>query len=359
MQKLTARDLRAISGMLTGLYATVELNELLERIVPLLGSVIPSAGGLCLHLDLAHRRLLQGVGFPQALPRAARLERALNRHPRLVAFLDGCTEQTVQRLDVGSQPDQAASLLLGELYQVWGVRQVLGIGLPAEAPGVIWLELHHAQTAFAARDEAVLEALRPHLTLAVQNAQRFTRVATSRRLLRRAGEELGLGLVDLRPTPRVRRLSPRAQELLTQYFGPHRVPGQPVPPVLVDWVRQQENQPEPSGSGEPLVVAGDSGQLHVHLVPGPGHTMLLLEEQPEPAACGWPELGLTHRESEVMRLLVAGRTNGQVAGQLGMARRTVGKHLEHIFDKLGVQSRAAAVARVLNAPVPGQPERSA
>jgi hypothetical protein len=100
MQKLTARDLQATSDMLTGLYATVELDELLERLVPLLGSVIPSAEGLCLHLDLADRRLLQGVGFPQALPRAARLERALHQHPLLAAFL-GAARTDAHRLGWG------------------------------------------------------------------------------------------------------------------------------------------------------------------------------------------------------------------------------------------------------------------
>ena len=359
MRMLAARDLRAISDMLPGLYATVELVELLERLVPLLEPVIPSEGGLSLHLECPQRHLLQGAAFPPGLPRDPGLERALDEHPLLAALFERGPAQAVQLLDVGSLPDQAEGLLLQELYQCRGVQQVLGIGLPAEAPGVIWLELHRGRTAFTARDEAALEALRPHLTQAVQNAQRFTRVATSRRLLRQAGDELGVGLVDLRPTPRVRRLSRRAQQLLSQYFGPHRGPGHPVPPALVEWVRQQESQPEPPGSGETLVVAGNAGRLYVRLVPGPGHTLLLLEEQPEPPACGWPELGLTPRESEVLRRLMEGQTNGEVARQLAIAERTVGKHLEHIFAKLGVQTRAAAVARVLSAPLPSRPERSA
>jgi DNA-binding CsgD family transcriptional regulator len=56
---------------------------------------------------------------------------------------------------------------------------------------------------------------------------------------------------------------------------------------------------------------------------------------------------LTAREREVLCWLAAGKTNAQIALILGMSTRTVQKHLEHIFVKLGVETRTAAIARVL------------
>jgi DNA-binding NarL/FixJ family response regulator len=41
-----------------------------------------------------------------------------------------------------------------------------------------------------------------------------------------------------------------------------------------------------------------------------------------------------------------GKTNSEIATILGMSARTVSKHLEHIFEKLGVETRTAAAARV-------------
>ncbi len=53
---------------------------------------------------------------------------------------------------------------------------------------------------------------------------------------------------------------------------------------------------------------------------------------------------LTPRETEVLTWLARGKTNRDIADILGMSHRTVNKHLEHIFEKLGVETRAAAAA---------------
>jgi DNA-binding response OmpR family regulator len=55
-------------------------------------------------------------------------------------------------------------------------------------------------------------------------------------------------------------------------------------------------------------------------------------------------LGLTVREHEILGLLAAGRNQKQVAAELVISPKTVGTHIERIFTKLGVHSRAEAVA---------------
>ena len=53
---------------------------------------------------------------------------------------------------------------------------------------------------------------------------------------------------------------------------------------------------------------------------------------------------LTPRETEVLSWIAKGKTNRDVGEILGMSPRTVNKHLEHVFQKLGVETRAAAAA---------------
>jgi DNA-binding NarL/FixJ family response regulator len=56
---------------------------------------------------------------------------------------------------------------------------------------------------------------------------------------------------------------------------------------------------------------------------------------------------LSARELEVLRLLVAGASNKAIAAKLSLSENTIKTHISRIFDKLGVQSRAEAVAAAL------------
>lgn len=72
----------------------------------------------------------------------------------------------------------------------------------------------------------------------------------------------------------------------------------------------------------------------------------------EDEACGKRLAGrfaLTDRETQVLRWLACGKTNKDIADILGLSPRTVNKHLEHIYIKLGVETRAAATSVALSA----------
>jgi DNA-binding NarL/FixJ family response regulator len=60
-----------------------------------------------------------------------------------------------------------------------------------------------------------------------------------------------------------------------------------------------------------------------------------------PARRDWPA-GRTAREVEVLGFLARGHSNKQIAQRLVVAPKTVSNHVEHIYTKLGVSSRAAA-----------------
>jgi DNA-binding NarL/FixJ family response regulator len=64
--------------------------------------------------------------------------------------------------------------------------------------------------------------------------------------------------------------------------------------------------------------------------------------------CQNPLARLTDRQWELLRLVAAGHTNGQISRRLSIAEVTVRKHLENIFERLQVTSRTAAVSRAFN-----------
>jgi DNA-binding NarL/FixJ family response regulator len=79
--------------------------------------------------------------------------------------------------------------------------------------------------------------------------------------------------------------------------------------------------------------------------------MLLLstgELHTAPTATADRTLGaLTRREREVLEWVAAGKKNRDIAQIVGARPRTIEKHLEHIYEKLGVEGRTAAAMRLV------------
>ena len=68
---------------------------------------------------------------------------------------------------------------------------------------------------------------------------------------------------------------------------------------------------------------------------------------PSPDAKRRDDPRLTERERDVMDGLAGGKTDRDIAAILGISPRTVHKHLQHIYEKLGVETRTAAVMRAM------------
>jgi DNA-binding NarL/FixJ family response regulator len=98
--------------------------------------------------------------------------------------------------------------------------------------------------------------------------------------------------------------------------------------------------------GSSLKLNGSDNPLSVVIVDRIGEDEVLLklvdEVKPDAEQTLKTKLGLTRRESEVLFWISNGKTNREIATILDMSPRTVNKHLEQIFPKLGVVNRTAA-----------------
>jgi ATP/maltotriose-dependent transcriptional regulator MalT len=96
----------------------------------------------------------------------------------------------------------------------------------------------------------------------------------------------------------------------------------------------------------PLRIQRGDKQLVVRLVVEQytERYLLLLEEQTLSLLKSLELLGLSQRETQVLFLVMQGNDNKMIAIQLSVGQSTVRKHLESIYQKLGVQSRTAAIA---------------
>jgi len=142
--------------------------------------------------------------------------------------------------------------------------------------------------------------------------------------------------------------TPLARRWLPIYFD--SLPDQ-VPAALLTWLLQAEQGREVRPLSTAGLVAGKLRQLVATLQ---GRTvdedwLIVLREVSDAATVEATMLafGLTLRESEVLYWVAKGKTNRDIGDILGSSPATVKKHLERVYEKLGVETRTAAAAMAM------------
>ncbi|MGZ4996164.1 MAG: response regulator [Methylobacter sp.] len=121
--------------------------------------------------------------------------------------------------------------------------------------------------------------------------------------------------------------------------------GSPLPKPMLEWLKQLDDKAEAFESYR----AGTGFLAKITACQNTGEYLLVLEKHSGEWDLDWVRnsLGLTVREAEILMWISRGKTNKEAGLILGSSPRTINKHLEHIFEKLGVVTRAAAVSMVL------------
>jgi DNA-binding NarL/FixJ family response regulator len=152
-----------------------------------------------------------------------------------------------------------------------------------------------------------------------------------------------------------------AREMLQQHFP--GVPEMLTPPPVLAWVAREALRRRAGAAAHGLTVGQGMQRLTfaMHAMDDTGapegEWLVVLREDSEAAlldalAHSFP--GLTAREVEVLYWVIQGKTNRDIGDILSLSPRTVHKHLEHVFEKLGVETRTAAAALALGKLGPGR-----
>ncbi|WP_350280829.1 HD domain-containing phosphohydrolase [Kribbella sp. HUAS MG21] len=102
--------------------------------------------------------------------------------------------------------------------------------------------------------------------------------------------------------------------------------------------RPHRSAHSPVGAAEILLAQVSAGRLDAECV----KAVLAVAGQQVPGHRLTRPAGLTEREVEVLRLVARGASNAEVARELVVSRRTAEHHVQHIYGKIGVSTRAAA-----------------
>ena len=268
------------------------------------------------------------------------LARLAHEHPLIRRQASG-QNATAAISDFLSQAEFHDLELYDTIYRRLGAEDQIAFGL-AGTGVVVGIAFNRERRSFSQRDRTVLEAIRPHMADAYRQTRARERASALVAAMSEGLERAGGAVLTLDRLGRVDHAPPAARHLLAAYCGP-ALPPKPLAAWLAD---------RPAAA--PLELGSERGVLTVsHYHQGDTKVLLLEERRSGPDPGRLRELGLTRRETEVLRSVATGRTNQQIADELVVSPATVRKHLERIYTKLGVHSRTEAAARAHSPPATG------
>jgi DNA-binding CsgD family transcriptional regulator len=213
---------------------------------------------------------------------------------------------------------------------------------------LVGFAFNRSQRSFTERDRLLLNLLRPHLFQAYCNSQKYNQLQLALH---------HLGLIVLDTTGKIQLITPQATTWLETYFDDPISPFQ-IPDYLWTWVKHQISKQttvkqttatDPPQTCLPLQIPQPDQQLTIRLIidQDQNRYLLLLEEQPKNILESLHLLGLSQRETEVLALVIQGKTNNSIACLLKISPSTIRKHLESIYGKLAASSRTEAITKAL------------
>jgi DNA-binding CsgD family transcriptional regulator len=243
--------------------------------------------------------------------------------------------------DLMDRPTFHGLALYQEFYRHIGIEWQVAFTLPARAPLIVGIALTRTHTDFTNREVQLLALARPHLMQAYRNAELSSVRKAMLVALEQGLDTLGQHVVVLDPGGRVEFATDGARRLLGDTLAGRRG----LPDEVSAWISQHH---DPRAAAQPLVLRAAAGTVLVRLLPNrraDRREVLLLESgTDELNVAALRSLGLTARQAETLRLAALGHTASETAAHMRIAPRTVEKHLQHVYAKLGVRSLPQAAA---------------
>lgn len=273
-------------------------------------------------------------------------------HPLVAHFLSKRDARAWSLHDFVTPAEFRRTALYRSLYRKLGIEFQLAILIPFPDRSLRILALNRSGAPFAEHERSVLQLFWPHLTQVVRRS-RATRWRRGQPDTEEFSPEQAILILD--EAGRAALCTEQARVWLARYCaaGTTLRMSRPLPEPLAGWISgtlgdQTLKSRGIPGPATPLFLRKGDAYLALRFVAdhARGQHLVLLNEvkmhAPPDLLLG---LGLTPREAEVLAWIAQGKTNRETGLILEMSPRTVQKHLERVFDKLGVESRTGAILK--------------
>jgi DNA-binding CsgD family transcriptional regulator len=331
----SSHQLSALLSLAGDLRESPDADVLRRLAVERLGRVIAGEGGCFNVIEVATLRFWAVPEHADWDALTTVIAAHPSEHPLLPIFLREGIAAGVRTLsDVASARAFHATALYSDGYRHYGVEDLAILPVPAEEGRRCAYSITRASRGWSDRERDLLVLLRRELAAAESLVDERVRARAVATALHRTGALYGDGVALVGAGGRLLETNGVARRWLAD-------PG--ARDQLGSWVAARRVGRAPSV----VKIAGREGAIWARHLHGGGSEpdAVLLHRVRQPVAVA-RDLGLTPREADVLAHAATGLSDAEVARDLAITVRTVGKHLEHIYRKLGVPGRTAAAARL-------------
>lgn len=342
-------DWKAINGCLQRLYSVLDSEKHLKLMLEVLNDLVP-ADSLAINItDIHPPHAASFVDLPEnnaSLEQKALIGRYIHESPfapYYLATLDTNWKMTTDFMPVEEfHKTNLHRLALGPIGANQQIFSVLGM-LEGRIYSIV---LNRTHRGFDEREREILNTIQPHLVSGFVNAAAHGQTQNSLKKVKAAMETAPGAYGYFDPDGRVAWLQERAGHWLQEFFPDEaRVDGD-VPPSIRQLVnRSSENQKAPQtlereGATELLIVCLGASPMN-------GWVMRLDRKPKTLPPYFHPLPQLSERKNEVLKWMVEGKRNSEIAIILNLSPRTVEYHVQEILKELAVENRATAIVRAI------------
>lgn len=236
--------------------------------------------------------------------------------------------------------------LYKEFYRHFEVEAQVAFELKVSKRQLIGVALMRSRGDFHASECALLLALQPHFLRAWRNSKSYARMLGRCGALEELTQQNDRAVLLAHHDGRIEWLNEAAERVLRQCIGP-------LGTKLPDAFRRPTHASNSKGACQEYRVDLGRGVLLVREVSQGRCRLLTLHELAVRIDRRTVQaFSLTRREGEILDWVALGKTNAEIAAIVGSKTLTVKKHLEHVYAKLGVSSRTAAITLLLRGETP-------
>jgi DNA-binding CsgD family transcriptional regulator len=333
--KLNASQLKTFSEALLLIHSPLDLDSIPQAVLAAMEMLLP---GDCYAYNEFHGNRVLNISLPDPLDAESisAFQTYLGEHPSVNHIMQTHTTDAVRLSDMSSHQKWRATNLYNHVFRPSNLKYQVGCMFPIALGSMAGFSVNRVSSDFTAGQRDLMTLLVPHF------AQAWTRANA---IFQRDASLAWVAIAEVDSRGRILFATDKALAFIASYRSRASVSPRELPEPYRGWLFRNIHAAKVLDAFEPLHLKTSVHQLTVRLacMPGQDRYQLHFNEKiivtPSQVAS---HLGLTPRQGEVLHWIAEGKSNEEIGLILGAKLRTITKHVEQIFARIGVENRSSA-----------------